>query len=108
MALSLGGGRPIDVARPVQLTGDSVLEGRYVDRRRLRTAGWATFVAGAITGMALMFGAVDYRYDPYFGDQIRYPGMFYSGVGILVSSIIAGAVLASQNDEAYVNVYRAQ
>jgi hypothetical protein len=108
MALSLGGSRPVDVAQPVQLAGDSVIEGRYVNKRRLRTAGWATFVAGTITGMALMFGGVDYRYDPYFGDQIRYPGMFYSGVGILVSSIIAGAVLAAQNDEAYVNVYPAQ
>ncbi|MFZ1863879.1 MAG: hypothetical protein WAU39_06630 [Polyangiales bacterium] len=108
MALSLGGGHPVDVAQPVELTSDSVIEGRYVDKRRLRRAGWATFAAGAIAGMALMFASVDYRYDPYYGEQIRYPAMFYTGVGVLVSSIIAGGVLAAQNDEAHVNVYPAR
>jgi hypothetical protein len=31
--------------------------------------------------------------------------MFYTGVGLFAGSIIAGAVLASQEDEAYANVY---
>jgi len=105
MALSLGGGRPVEVAQPIDLTSDSVIEGSYVDKRRLRRAGWITFAVGAVAGMALMFASVDYRSDPYFGDQLRYPPMFYSGVGILVSSIVAGAVLAAQNDEAHVKVY---
>ena len=64
-----------------------------------------TFVAGSIAGMALMFSSIDYRVDPYYGDQIRYGSMFYTGVGLFVSSIITGAVLAAQNDEASVNVY---
>jgi hypothetical protein len=55
--------------------------------------------------MALMFASVDYRYDPFRGDQIRYRPMFYTGVGLFVGSIITGAVLASQDDEAHVNVY---
>jgi hypothetical protein len=64
------------------------------------------FAAGAITGMALMFASVDYRYDPNLpGDQLRYPPMFYTGIGLFLSSIIAGSVLAAQDDEAYVNVY---
>jgi hypothetical protein len=31
--------------------------------------------------------------------------MFYTGVGLFVGSIITGAVLAAQDDEAHVNVY---
>jgi hypothetical protein len=108
LALSLQGGKPVDVAQPVDLTADSIVEGRYVDKSRMRKAGWATFVAGSITGMALMFASVNYRYDPFYGSQIRYPPMFYTGVGLFVSSIIAGAVLASQDDEAHVNVYPVQ
>jgi len=105
LALSLGGGKPVDVARPIDLTVDSVVEGRYVDKGRLRKAGWATFVAGSVAGLAFMLASVDYRYDPFYGDQLRYPAMFYSGVGIFVSSIIVGAVLAAQDDEAQVKVY---
>jgi hypothetical protein len=105
MALSLDGGKPVNVRQPVDLTADSIIEGRYVDKRRMRKAGWATFVAGSIAGMALMFASIDYRHDPLYGDQIRYRPMFYTGVGLFVSSIITGAVLASQDDEAHVTVY---
>ncbi|MGB5266033.1 MAG: hypothetical protein WBN30_05575 [Polyangiales bacterium] len=104
-ALSLNGGRPLDVAQPVDLSVESVIEGRYVDKSHLRRAGWITFVAGSVAGMALMFSSIDYRADPYFGDQIRYGGMLYTGVGLFVSSIITGAVLAAQGDEASVTVY---
>ena len=65
----------------------------------------AVFGAGAISGMALMFASVNYNYDPRFGQQIRYTGMFYTGLGLFLASIITGSVLASQDDEAYVNVY---
>jgi hypothetical protein len=109
LALSLRGGKPIEVKEPVDLTADSIVEGRYVDKSHLRKAGWAVFAAGAITGMALMFASVDYRYDPTVpGQQLRFPPMFYTGVGLFVSSIIAGSVLAAQDDEAYVNVYPVQ
>jgi hypothetical protein len=108
MALSLEGARPVNVAQPIDLSTDSIVEGRYVDKSRMRKAGWATFLAGSITGMALMFASVNYRYDPFYGDQIRYPPMFYTGVGLFVGSIITGAVLASQDDEAHVNVYPTQ
>ena len=105
LALSLQGKKPIEIGRPVDLTADAIVEGRYVDKSRIRKAGWAVFAAGAITGMALMFASVNYRYDPVFGQQIRYPPMFYTGVGLFIGSIITGAVLASQEDEAQVNVY---
>jgi len=106
LALSLDGKRPIEVNQPIDLTADAIVEGRYVDKSRIRKAGWAVFAAGAITGMALMFASVNYRYDPvYYGQQIRYPSMFYTGVGLFVGSIITGSVLASQDDEANVNVY---
>jgi hypothetical protein len=106
LALSLDGNRPIEAKQPIDLGTDAIVEGRYVDKSRIRKAGWAIFAAGAITGMALMFASVNYRYDPiYYGQQVRYPAMFYTGVGLLVSSIITGSVLASQDDEAHVNVY---
>ena len=104
-ALSLNGGTPVDVAQPIDLSVESVIEGRYVDKSHLRRAGWITFVAGSIAGMAFMFASIDYRTDPYYGDQIRYGGMFYTGVGLFISSIITGAVLAAQRDEASVTVY---
>ena len=105
MALSLDGGKPVNVALPVDLTAESIVEGRYIDKRRIRKAGWATFVAGSIAGMALMFASINYRHDPLTGDQIRYRPMFYTGVGLFVGSIITGSVLASQADEAHINVY---
>ena len=105
VALSLDGGKPVNVKQPIELSEEAVVEGRYVDKRRLRKAGWATFAAGTIAGMAMMFASVNYRYDPGFGQQIRYPPMFYTGVGLFVGSIVTGAVLAAQDDEAYVNVY---
>lgn len=108
MALSLRGSRPVEIAEPIELSTDSVVEARYVDKRRLRKAGWAVFAAGAITGMALMFGGVNYNYDPVTsGQSIRYPGMFYTGVGLFVSSIITGSILAAQDDEAHADVYPA-
>jgi hypothetical protein len=105
MALSLDGGKPVNVSQPIDLTVDSVVEGRYVDKRRIRRAGWATFVAGSIAGMALMFASIDYRYDPLINDQIRYRPMLYTGVGLFVGSIIAGSVMASRDDEAHVDVH---
>jgi len=104
-ALSLDGGQPLDIAQPIDLSVESVVEGRYVDKSHMRRAGWITFVAGSVAGMALMFASIDYRADPFYGDQIRYRPMFYTGVGLFVSSIITGAVLAAQNDEASVTVY---
>jgi hypothetical protein len=104
-ALSLNDGRPVNVPKAIDLSVDSVVEGRYVDKSRMRKAGWATFVAGAVAGMALMFASIDYHSDPYYGDQIRYRPMMFTGVGLFVGSIIAGSVLASQNDEAQVTVY---
>lgn len=106
MALTLRGGAPVNVRQPVDVSVPSIVEGRYVDKSRLRKAGWAVFVTGAVAGMVMMFASVDYRNDPFVnGNQIRNPGVFYSGVGIFLSSIIAGSVLAAQNDEAYVNVF---
>ena len=106
MALSLNGGKPVDVAQPIDLSADAIVEGRYVDKGRMRKAGWATFVAGSIAGLAMMFASVSYNNDPFVnGNQIRNSGVFYTGVGLFVSSIVIGAVLASQNDEAYVNVF---
>ena len=109
MALSLRGGAPINVRQPVVLTEDAIVEGRSVDKSRMRKAGWAVFVSGAIAGLAMMFASVNYRTDPFVtGNQIRNPGVFYTGVGIFVGSIITGAVLSSQNDEAHINVYPTQ
>jgi len=106
MALSLRGGAPVNVKQPITLTEDAIVEGRYVDKSRIRKAGWAVFISGAIAGMAMMFASVNYRTDPFVtGNQIRNPGVFYTGVGLFVGSIITGSVLSSQDDEAHINVY---
>jgi hypothetical protein len=106
MSLSLRGNAPVDVRQPVILTEDAIVEGRYVDKSRLRKAGWAVFVSGAVAGMVMMFASINYQYDPFVtGNQIRTPGVFYTGVGLFAGSIITGAVLAAQDDEAYVKVY---
>ena len=104
-ALSLQGGKPINIAQPIDLSVESVVEGRYVDKSRMRRAGWITFISGSLAGMAMMFASIDYRTDAIYGDQIRYRPMFYTGVGLFVSSSISGAVLAAQDDEASVTVY---
>ena len=102
LALSLDGGKPVNAVQAIDLRTDSIVEGRYVSKRHLRRAGLATFIAGSLAGVALMFASIDYRADSIYGDQIRYRPMFYTGVGIFLGSIIAGAVLSAQDDEAYV------
>lgn len=104
-ALSLDGGKPINITQPIDLSVESVVEGRYIDKSRMRRAGWITFVVGSVAGMAMMFASLDYRADPIYGDQIRYRPMFFTGVGLFVSSIITGGVLAAQGDEASVTAY---
>jgi hypothetical protein len=105
LALSLDGNTPVEIPQAIDLSSDAIVEGRYIDKRHIRKAGWAVFAAGAVAGMALMFASVNYHYDPFYGQQIRYRPMFYTGVGLFVSSIVAGSVLASRNDEVSVNVY---
>lgn len=106
-ALSLNDGPPLDVSRAVDITDNSIVDARYVSKAKLRKAGWGVFVAGTISGLAMMFASVNYSNDYYVDDQIRSPGAFYTGVGLFAGSIIAGAALAAQRDEASLRVYPA-
>ncbi len=104
-ALSLNDGPPLDVSRAIDITDNSIVDARYVSKAKLRKAGWGVFVAGTISGLAMMFASVNYSNDYYYQDEIRNPGVFYTGVGLFAGSIIAGAVLAAQRDEASIRVY---
>jgi hypothetical protein len=106
-ALSLEGGQPLELTESVDILEDSIVDARYVSKAKLRKAGWGLFVAGTITGLAMMFASVNYSNDYYYNDQIRNRGVFYTGVGLFTGSIIAGAALAAQRDEASIRVYPA-
>ena len=54
MALALNEGYPLDVERAIHLTADSVVEGRYVDKRRMRRAGAMFGLVSMIAGSARM------------------------------------------------------
>ena len=54
----------------------------------------------------MMFASVNYNNNSFDrGDDIRNRGVFFSGVGILVGSLITGSVLAAQRDTASLSVY---
>lgn len=103
-SLSLDGEVPVQ-AGSVDIFENAVVEGRYVSKKKLRRIGWAVFVAGTIAGMAMMFASVDYSNNFDNTDQIRNRAVFFSGVGLFSASIVAGAALAAQRDEASVIVY---
>lgn len=104
LAVNLQGGPPMNVGT-IDLTGNAIVDTTYVNRRKLRVVGWSVFVAGAVSGIAMMFASVNYNNTDFNrGDDIRNRGVFFSGVGILGASIITGSVLAAQRDKASVTV----
>ena len=104
LAVNLQGRPPMNVGT-IDLTGDAIVDTTYVNRRKLRVAGWSVFVVGAVAGIAMMFASVNYNNTDFNrGDDIRNRGVFFSGVGILGASIITGSALAAQRDKASVTV----
>lgn len=100
MALALNEGYPLDVPGAVHLTVDSIVEGRYVDKERMRKAGSTIFFIGVIAGMVMMLAAASYSDF----SQSNYP-VFYTGLGVMSAGIAIGVPLMTRNDEAYIDVY---
>lgn len=100
MALALNEGYPLDVERAIHLTTDSVVEGRYVDKRRMRRAGAMFGLVSVIAGTVMMLGAADFQNRR----GINYP-VLYSGVGLLSVGIAVGLPLSMRRDEVSVEVY---
>lgn len=100
MALALNEGYPLDVEKAVHLEVDSVVEARYVDKRRMRRAGAMFGLVTVIAGTVMMLVAADFR------DRrgVNYP-VFYTGVGLVSAGIIIGWPLSSRDDEVEIDVH---
>ena len=100
MALALNEGHPLDVERAVHLTTDSVVEGRYVDKRRMRRAGAMFGLVSMVAGTVMILVAADFQNRR----GINYP-VLYSGVGLLSVGIAVGLPLSMRRDEVSIEVY---
>ena len=100
MALALDEGYPLDVETAVHLEVDSVVEGRYVDKRRMRRAGAMFGLVALVAGTVMMLVAVDFR------DRrgINYP-VLYTGVGLASAGLIIGLPLSNRDDEVEIDVH---
>jgi len=100
MALALDEGYPLDVETAVYLEVDSVVEGRYVDKRRMRRAGAMFGLVTVVAGTVMMLVAADFR------DRrgVNYP-VLYTGVGLASAGLIIGLPLSNRDDEVEINVH---
>jgi len=100
MALALHEGYPLDAETAVHLEVDSVVEGRYVDKRRMRRAGAMFGLVSMVAGAAMILGAVDFR------DRrgVNYP-VLYTGVGLASAGLIIGLPLSNRDDEVEIDVH---
>jgi len=100
MALALKEGYPLDVERAVHLTTDSVVEGHYVDKNRMRRGGAMFGLVSMVVGTAMVLGAADFRHRR----GVNYP-VLYSGIGLFCAGVIIGMSLSTRRDEVKINVY---
>lgn len=100
MALALNEGYPLDVEQAVHLTSDSLVEGRYVDKNRMRRAGAMFGIVSMVAGTVMMLVAADFRNRR----GINYP-VLYSGVGLFSAGVIVGMSLSTRPDKVEINVY---
>lgn len=100
MALALNEGYPLDVSQAVRLTGDSIVEGRYVDKSGMRKAGSMIMFVGTIGGMVMMLAAADYGNF----SLTNYP-VFYTGLGLITVGLAVGVPLTTRSDEALISVH---
>lgn len=100
MALALNEGYPLDVEQAVHLTGDSLVEGRYLDKNRMRRAGAMFGIVSMVVGTVMMLGAADFRHRR----GVNYP-VLYSGVGLFSAGLIVGLPVSTRPDEVQIKVY---
>jgi hypothetical protein len=105
LGLSLDGGPPV-VAKPLaSLTRRSIVDGRYIDRSKMRKAGWWVFGAGFIAGVVIMLTGVDYESDSSQIESIRNGTLFGTGIALMGASILVGVPMLTRDDRAMVTVY---
>jgi len=104
IALSLDGGKPLEPRRPTRLTRDSIVEGRYKNRRAVRIVGWVLWGVGSVTGTMMMLLSTNDTEELYTLD-IRNKAAFYAGVGLTLVSFGVGIPLIVQKDKAVIKVY---
>lgn len=104
IALSLDGGKPLEPKHPTVLMTDSIVEGRYVDRRPLRIVGWTIWGVLSVTGSMMMVMSLNDTEEPYIIDY-KNKAAFYAGLGLFVVSFGVGIPLAVQKDKAVIKVY---
>jgi hypothetical protein len=92
LALSQGGGMPVEPRNAVTIERSSLLYGTYTSRKVLRTIGWVVLGAIILGGTALMFPAVQSgQSSPVLAD----------GAFMMLGSLI-GLMLAFERDRAHI------
>jgi hypothetical protein len=104
MALSHDGGIPVAVSEPVGLFGPSIVDGRYVDRSKMRKAGWWVFGAGFIAGVFIMIAGLTVNVDGGF-ESVQNGALFGSGMALMGASIVIGVPMLTRDDRASIRVY---
>lgn len=107
LGIAQGEGNALRAGPPIDLRGEMTLGLTYDDRSLLRAMGWLTFGLGAAGGGALAIAA------PFAGPTSCSYGfcsngfsfeMFAAGIGIMVTSMIVGMILAFLQDAPVIDV----
>ena len=104
MALSHDGGEPIIVRGAVPLYGDSVVDGRYVNRDPMRKAGWSVFGIGFISGVVMMIAGLNLDADGGI-ESVKNGALVGGGVALMGASVLIGVPMLTRDDKAYIEVY---
>ncbi len=104
LGLSLDDGAPV-VAKPMaSLTRRSMVQGRYIDRSKMRKAGWWVFGGGFIAGVVIMLTGLDYDTDNNQIDSVQSGALFGTGMALMGASIIVGVPMLTRKDRATITV----
>ena len=108
-ALAKDGGPLVPIDFPVLIRGPAEIRGHYVDRSGTRTAGVLVGIGGTLAGVVMLAASEGHeRVCDNFGacyQRSTTDGTLVAGgIGVLLGSIIVGAVLVSQRDEATISV----
>ena len=104
IALALDGGKALEPKHPTVLMVDSIVEGRYRNRKPLRITGWVLWGVGSVMGTMMMLLSTNDTEELYTLD-IKNKAAFYAGAALTVVAFGVGIPLAVQKDKAIINVY---
>ena len=92
LALGKKGGTPTEAADPILVSGPSTLRGEYIDRGAQRTAGAVIGIVGGVGGLGVG------GYELFSGNSTA---IGLAGLGVMVTSLIVGSLLALAKDETF-------